>query len=184
MLDLTHTPPDEQQAPPPLPPTPSDAVATPAGIPIRLIEGHTVHMRYSMASLRVLEARFGSLQGIQSAIKAAQDGMETGGRGPVMTVLSDAVAAGLLHVKVRNPDTGQVVRLGADTDLVMEQLDPGRLQEYVTGFAQALGAAFGTDGEEAGKAVSQAMDLSTSPGSTGTTSPSSSPAAPTGNSGA
>lgn len=171
---------------PPLPPSPSDALAA-QGQPVRLIDGATVFLRYSMASLRVLEARFGSLRGIEVEMKGAADALKSDDpkdakRGAIFTVLSDALAPGFLHVRVQHPDTLATVRLGADQDLVMEQLDPGQLQNYVTAFGKALGQAFGTEGKAVGEAV--ATTASPSPGPSGTTPPVSSPGAATDSSGA
>jgi hypothetical protein len=161
----------------PLPPSPSDVLAAP-GQPIQLIDGATVTLRYSMASLRRLEARFGSLRGIEVQMKQAADVLRStdpeaasSSKGGIMTVLSDAIAPGLLHCRVTHPDTGATVRLGADQDLVMEQLDPGQLQNYTNAFAAALSQAFGSEG----KAVGETVQVTTlSPGSNGITPPSSS----------
>lgn len=172
------------------PPPPVATVLANAGQPIRLIDGAQVNLRYSMASLRQLESRFGSIAGIQVELKAAQQALQSaakddlaGARGAVFTILSDAVAAGLLHVRVQHPDTGQRVRLGTDVDLVMEQLDPGQLQPMLDAFATALSEAFGTVGKEAGATMQQAAQ-SLSPGESGTTLPSSSADDLTGSSGA
>lgn len=181
MLDETYRAPEA-----PLPPSPSDTLAAP-GYPIRLIDGAEVSLRYSMASLRRLEARFGSLRGIEVQMKSAaevlratDDESALSNRGNIMTVLSDAIAPGLLHCRVVHPDTGATVRLGADTELVMEQLDPGQLQAYTDAFAAALTQAFGAEGKDVGASV-QATTLS--PGPSGTTPPVSSPAAPIDSSG-
>lgn len=170
-------------------PAPPATVLAAPGQPIQLIDGATVRLRYSMASLRVIEARFGSIAGIQSEIKAAQDAMKDaqengtqGAQGRVFTILSDAIAAGLLHVRVLDPDTGRMVRLGASTELVMEQLDPGQLQPYLDAFGTALAEAFGTTGEAVGAALTAAATPSHGP--FGTTSPPSPAGAPIGSSGA
>jgi hypothetical protein len=154
---------------------------------IELYDYPAVSLRYSMASLRVLEARFGSLAGIQVELLAAKEALakateenQAGARGPVFTILSDALAAGLLHVKAVHPDDGRTVRLGSDSALVHEQLNPEHLQAYMDAFGKALGEAFGS----AGKAVGQAMKSTVaqppplSPGGSGTTSPQSPSDAP------
>lgn len=174
-------------------PQPETVVETIAadGYPISLLSGQNVKLRYSMLSLRRLEARFGSLVGIsaelnaaQTAMKDAQDNDALGMRGPVFTILSDAIACGLVHVKLRDPETQRIVRLGDATELLMEQLDPGQLQPYLDAFARALGQSFGTLGKEIAAQLQTAANQPSSLGDTGTTSPQSSQDAPTENSGA
>lgn len=167
------------------PPTASDPLAAP-GEPIRLMSGHTVPLRFSMASLRVIEQRFGSLRGVETAMKAASDQLKEGatpdGGEGIMTVLSDAIAAGLLHVKVKHPDTGATVRLGQHADVVMHELDPSQLQQYTDAFAKALGQAFGTTGKAPGETAQTPVEPS--PGPTGITPQPSSPDAQIDSSGA
>jgi hypothetical protein len=159
-----------------------------SGYPITLMSGQTVALRYSMLSLRRLEARFGSLVGIsaelnkaQAAMNDAQQNDTLGASGPVFTILSDAVACGLVDVRVIHPDTGQRVRLGDDVELLMEQLDPSQLQQYLDAFARALGQAFGSLGKEIAANLQTAA--SSSLGDTGTTSQPSSQDAPMNSSG-
>ena len=191
-LDLFAPP--GRTTPPPVPD--STTIAAP-GHPIALIDGATVHLRYSMASLRMIEDLFGSLVGVQDRLQEASEALQVTvpegateqqaaaarreqAKGKVFTILSDAIAAGLLHVRVVHPDTGQRVRLGTDRDLVMEQLDPGQLQPYLQAFAAALTQAFGGEG----KATGEAMAAAVSPGDSGTTWAPSSGDAPNGSSGA
>lgn len=175
-------------APTPPPETVVETISA-DGYPIRLLSGQSVNVRYSMLSLRRLEARFGSLVGISAELNSAQREMDEAkdkdkldARGPVFTILSDAIACGLVHVKLRDPDTQRVVRLGDATDLLMEQLDPGQLQPYLDSFAKALGQAFGTLGKEIAAQLQTAAEPSL--GGTGTSSASSSLDDPTGTSGA
>ena len=62
-------------APPAPPPTvaPADALAA-EGTTITLADGRQVNLRYTMGSLRLLEARFGSLQGMQRVMDDASNG--------------------------------------------------------------------------------------------------------------
>lgn len=159
------------------------------GYPITLSSGQTVRVRYSMLSLRRLEARFGSLVGIsaelntaQAAMKEAQEHDTVGMQGPIFTILSDAIACGLVDTRVVHPDTGRTIKLGDDSDLLMSQLDPSRLQEYLDAFARALAQAFGTLGKEI--AASMQAATSSSLGGTGSTSAPSSPGAQMPSSGA
>jgi hypothetical protein len=176
---------DETPAEPP-PQTVVEQLAQ-SGHPITLLSGQRVSLRYSMLSLRRLEHRFGSLGGISAELKAAQEGAqraadgEVGVSSPVFTILTDTLAPGLLHVKVRD-DAQRVMRLGECGDALMEQLDPARLQQYVEAFATALSQAFGTQGEAVAKAALEAAAGSL--GDSGTTSQPSSPDDQTGSSGA
>lgn len=167
------------------PPSASDPLAA-QGQPIRLMSGHIVPLRFSMASLRVIEQRFGSLRGVETAMKSASDQLKEGAESTtsdgIMTVLSDAIAAGLLHVKVRHPDTGATIRLGQHADVVMHELDPGQLQEYTDAFAKALSQAFGTTGKASGE--TPPTPVGPSPGPTGITPQPSSPGAQIDSSGA
>jgi hypothetical protein len=158
------------------------------GKPITLADGSTVHVRYSMASLRVLEQRFGSLKGISAELNEAQRVLQSDsgvGSGPIFSILSDALCAGLIHeTRTDVDDDGRPVRykLGKDRDRAEELLDPARLQEYLDAFASALQEAFGDLGGEAGRAALEAAQLSY-PGASGSTSPPSSAAAPIDSSG-
>ena len=173
--------------------TTADVLAA-QGLQVQLIDGSTVSLRYSMRSIAALEARFGSLMGIQTEVQAAARALEAAksggtpeGGGAIFTVLCDAIAPGLLHERVTHPDTGAVVRLGTDVVLVQELLDPARLSEYLSAFSAAFSQAFGADAEaQAGGATppAQGATVPPSPGLTGTTSPSSSAADQTTSSGA
>lgn len=196
----------------------------PAGT-ITLVDGTTHTLRYSMDSIAALEDRFGSMQGIMVEVAAAQAAMaaETaqraeaaehpglaaqlptkGARAPMMTIMSDAIAAGLRHVRVPDPDwdpaayagmvlqPGQImprppmVRLGKSPELVREMLDGARLSEYMGAFAAAFGAAFGAllppGVQDAPRAEGNAQ-LAPSPGGPGGTPPPSSAGGPPAGSG-
>ena len=159
------------------------------GRPIRLLDGTEVRLRYSMASLRELERRFGSLKGISTEINAAKAAMESdelGASGPLFSILSDALRAGLLHVKrddVDDDDRPIRYRLGADRDRADELLDPAQLQPYMEAFAGALQEAFGELAGEAGRTALEAAQGLSSPGASGTTSAPSSADGPIASSG-
>ena len=168
------------------------------GCPIILMDGSTVRLRYSMASLRELEARFGSLKGISIEINAAKRAMDdpsesidasssdpsslptTAASAPLFSILSDALRAGLLHERRVDQYTGERYRLGADAERCDELLDPGQLQSYMEAFAAALQQAFGDLAGEAGRTAVEAAQRLSSPGASGTTSAPSSADAPTG----
>ncbi len=172
------------------PPQSARDVIASLGKPITLVDGSTVRLRYSLASLRVLEERFGSLRGIKTEIDAAKTGLSpdapAGAKGPLFTILSDALLAGLVHVTREDvDDDGRRVRfkLGRDRDRAEELLDPAQLQAYMEAFADALQESFGDLAGGVGEAAIQAAQPS-SLGESGTTSGPSSPAAPTVSSGA
>lgn len=159
---------------------PPSAAITPPGEPITLEGGQVFLLRYSFASLARIESEFGSIAGVsrrlQRAARAMQsalddnDDAEPMSGGELFTVLASVLAAGLLHYRVRNPLSGNEIRLGDDIELLMERLDPAYVQEYVSAFGRALGTTFGG----LGKAPEDETPQTTpSLGNSGTTSPSS-----------
>lgn len=167
--------PQQYAQPHPQTPAPERAVIANAGARVPLIDGEVVTLRYSMASLAMLEARFGSIKGISDEINKAQRALQSGdegARGPIFTIVSDVIIPGLLHITVQHPERGTPVRLGRDRELAMEMLDPTQLQTYLDGFAGAFETAFGSVGKEQGP-VATSTDPSL--GQSGTTSQQSSP---------
>lgn len=166
---------------------PADVIAA-DGTKITLADGRVVELRYTIGSLRLLEARFGSLAGMQRAIDVASNGRPCAAhrvgespqpdpecdsctqQGSIFTVLADAIAPGLLHERVVHPDTGQHVRLGKDAELCAEQLDPGQIGPYMTAWASAFQQAVASLGNGAA-AVSAATPTSPYRGQSGTTQP-------------
>jgi hypothetical protein len=168
------------------------AVLAGEGTSITLLDGSTVELRYSFASLRLLEQRFGSLTGLQRQVhlagngkpceahaiegKAQPDCDECTPQGAVFSVLADAIIPGLLDARVRHPDTGATIRLGKHPDVCDELLDPGELGPYMKAWAASFGKAMTNLGNLA--AAGDAA-LSDSPGLSGTTQPPSSSGAQT-----
>jgi hypothetical protein len=128
--------------------TPAAALVQP--IDITLADGSAAGLRYSFRSLALLEQRFGSVSGIQSAIDQTGDGAAFG---PLM----DLLGAGLV-----NPDGGftahvrhRVDAAGARTveEIVYKRSSDGRdlgdllapqlIREYATAMQTSLVEAFG-----------------------------------------
>lgn len=164
------------------PVTEADAIAN-DGTTVHLYDGTAVQLRYTMASLRALEARYGSIEDTAKAFDALLDGDSE--LGAIFTDLTDLIAPGLLHVRITDPDTGRIVKLGADLDLCAENLDVGRLAEYLTAVSRCLRQAFFALDSGSGKAdPTEPPSTAATPGPTGTTSPPSPSGDPTRRSGA
>ena len=154
---------------------------------VTLIDGTTVPYRLSMDSLAALERSFGSLDQMQARLQGAlaeyQDPDKPAGDGQikVMQVVTDMVAMGVRHVPFTDPVTGEAGRLGTRPQLVAENLDPARLQEYMTVVGKALQQAFGSLGGGVNPPVpaspqdaappAAGAPATPSPGDAGTTSP-------------
>ena len=125
------------------------------GVPIRLLDGRTPHLRYSMLSLKRLEDIFGSLEEADEALQS----------GKVITALVHWLACGLLHEKL-------------DEKALDALLDVRRtaLREYTAAIrqaaAQALGDQLETEPEQGPAPNLQAEEVPGSPltGEPGTSS--------------
>lgn len=185
----------------------TDTAATPAqaiaanGTPIRLLDGTTVHLRYSMASLAQLEERFGSMVAISAHVEdavaslQAQDALGKGAtpteqltnaagksRGAIFTAIADVIVPGLIDAAATDPRTEQRVWLGEHRDVAMRLLDPSQLGTYIEAFRASFVQAFGTPEPAAGGGAVDPLMLTAplpttgaSPGATGITSPAASP---------
>lgn len=180
---------------------PADALAA-EGVTIELDQPvGAVQLRYTFGSLRLLEARFTSLQAMADQVQTAAYGRacaehrgEDGTGDPaegcssctqpgaIFSVLADAITPGLLHVRTEHPDSGARVRLGRDVELVAELMDPARTQHYLAAWQAAFLQAM-ADMAGRGNAGAQGAPEG-SPGPSGTTPPPSPSGAPTASSGA
>lgn len=154
--------------------TNADAQALQAkGHPITLLDGTTVRLRYSMASLVELETRFGSLAGIMSAVQDAANvldaqekiGAGTGtdehralvaaaaGRPSVFGVIADVILPGLADETATHPRTRQPFYLGDDRTGALRLLDPGLLRTYLEVFAESFRESMHLAGDAPGEAV-------------------------------
>ncbi|MFD4572101.1 hypothetical protein ACFWNK_01780 [Streptomyces sp. NPDC058417] len=150
-----------------------------SGASIDLTDGTAVSLRYPMRAIALLEARYGSVVAVQSAI-------DTTGKGAAYGPIVQLIGAGSLgpggfephfrehqDAKGERRITGDITyRRRTDGADLADLLHPGRLGEYVkaweTAFSKAL-EALGNDGTPEGDG---AMTETVSPGLSSTTSPS------------
>lgn len=147
---------------------------------IDLTDGTTVHLRYSFRALALLEARFGSIAAVQTAIDETGNGAAYG---PLVQIIGAAcLGPGGFEPHIReHVDTKGVRSMAGDivyrrrtdgADLA-DLLHPGRLADYVKAFAAALRAALASPGNDSRPAVETVpATLLNSPGTTSSTSPS------------
>lgn len=144
---------------------------------VTLTDGTTVELRYSFRALALLEARFGSIGAVQSAIDST-------GKGAAFGPLHQIIGAGSVgpggfepHIREYQDAKGErkmqgdiVFRRRKDGADLADLLDPGRLDEYVSAFSAALSKAL----ESRGKAAPAVTDVTPglTPGLSSTTSPS------------
>ncbi|MFD0408627.1 hypothetical protein [Kitasatospora sp. NPDC127116] len=129
--------------------TPAQALAQPTDI--TLADGSTAGLRYSFRSLALLEQRFGSVTGIQTAIDQTGDGAAFG---PLM----DLLGAGLVgpgggftpHLRHRQDVAGTrtveeiLYRRSSDGRDLGDLLAPQLIHEYAAAMQTSLVSAFGT----------------------------------------
>ncbi|WP_369183330.1 hypothetical protein [Streptomyces sp. Y1] len=128
--------------------TPAQALGQPITIP--LADGTDVDLRYTFRSLALLEQRFGSVAGIQTAIDQT-------GNGAAFGPLMDLLGAGLVgpgggftpHVRHRVDAAGArtveeiLYRRSSDGHDLGDLLAPQHIHEYATAMQTSLTAAFG-----------------------------------------
>lgn len=193
-------PPSQHEGVPLDGPAAADYIDPPAAEqPLALVDGQPVRLKYGLRALRQLEAKFGSVPHafrlIDQAAKAMQDpDLSAGQRADVFTVVTDAVIPGLSHVMVASrsgvTDAAGRVRLSDDPDRALDVLDDVPLNRLIAALQEALSSSFGTlvgsSGNGPAPVAPQAPALTqthSSPGATGTGSPSSTWDAPTPSSG-
>lgn len=148
---------------------------------VSLTDGTTTPLRYSFRALALLEARFGSVGAVQSAIDST-------GAGAAFGPLAQIIGAGLVgpggfephireHVdaKGKRTVTDIVYRRRTDGANLEDLLDPGRLGEYTNAFTSALGKALESRGNDAAptvETVTPGLETTPSLGANTSTSPS------------
>src|SRR5690606_38525538 len=146
---------------------------------VDLVDGTSVQLRYSMRALALLEARYGSVSAVQSAIDSTGNGAAFG---PIIQLVgAGAVGPGGFEphyrehqdAKGRRKISGDITfrrrRDGAD---LADLPHPGRLSQYVTAFNAAFSKALESLGnDEAAPDLTAAVET-VSPGLSSTTSPS------------
>lgn len=146
---------------------------------IDLVDGTTVHLRYSFRALALLEARFGSVGAVQTAINSTGEGAAFG---PLVQIIGAAcLGAGGFephfreHVDTKGNRSMQgdiVYRRRTDGADLSDLLHPGLLRDYVSAFTAALNQALRTPGNGQGVTVETvATEALSSPGTTSSTSP-------------
>ncbi|MGJ5895153.1 hypothetical protein ACSCBZ_24835 [Streptomyces niveiscabiei] len=142
---------------------------------VTLTDGTEVPLRYSFRALALLEAKFGSVGAVQSAIDST-------GQGAAFGPLSQIIGAGTVgpggfepHIREYQDAKGErriqdiVYRRRADGVMLDDLLDPGRLDEYTRAFTAALSRAL--ESRSRGNAPTPVETLP-SPGDSSSTSPS------------
>jgi hypothetical protein len=141
---------------------------------VSLTDGTEVPLRYSFRALALLEARFGSVVAVQSAI-------DTSGTKPAFGPIQQLIGAGMVgpggfepHFREHQDAKGDrkisgdiVYRRRTDGADLADLLHPGLLAEYVGAFQAAFSKALESQGNDvAGTAAVETV----SPGLTATTS--------------
>ncbi|MFD6294516.1 hypothetical protein ACFWFU_06895 [Streptomyces sp. NPDC060235] len=146
---------------------------------VTLTDGTEVPLRYSFRALALLEARFGSIGAVQTAIDST-------GSGAAFGPLAQIIGAGMVgpggfepHIREYQDAKGErhiqdiVYRRRTDGAHLDDLLDPGRLGEYTNSFTSALGKALENRGNDGApvtvETVTPGMSLPT-PGAASTTS--------------
>jgi hypothetical protein len=126
---------------------------------IALTDGTEVPLRYSFRALALLEARFGSVGAVQTAIDST-------GQGAAFGPLAQIIGAGLVgpggfepHIREYQDAKGErhiqdiVYRRRTDGAHLDDLLDPGQLGSYTNAFTAALSRALESRGNDAAPAA-------------------------------
>jgi hypothetical protein len=150
-----------------------------SGASITLTDGTSVSLRYPMRAIALLEARYGSVKAVQSAIDTTGDGAAYG---PIVQLLG----AGCLgpggfepHFREHQDAKGER-RIAGDINYrrrtdgadLADLLHPGRLGEYVDAWQVAFSKALESLGNDGAPEPTGAEVETVSPGLSSTTSPS------------
>ncbi|WP_407553067.1 hypothetical protein QOM21_23865 [Streptomyces sp. Pv4-95] len=143
---------------------------------VTLTDGTEVPLRYSFRALALIEARFGSVAAVQTAIDA---------NGAAFGPLLEIVGAGCVgpggfepHIREHQDAKGNrtvteiVYRRRTDGANLADLLHPGRLDEYTSAFTKALDRALKSTGNGAAATEAAPPTETVSPGLSATTSPS------------
>ena len=148
------------------------------GPSIDLTDGTTVQLRYSMRAIALLEKRYGSINGVQTAV-------DTTGNGAAFGPIIELVGAGCLGpggfqpIAREHQDangnrhvTELTYRRSADGVDLADLLYPGYLAKYVEAFNTAFGVALRSLGNDEAPTQDGAPMETVSPGLSSITSPS------------
>lgn len=144
---------------------------------ITLTDGTEVGLRYSFRALALLEARFGSVSSVQTAIDST-------GAGAAFGPLAQMLGAGMVgpggfephireHVDAKGNRTVSdiVYRRRTDGANLDDLLDPGRIGDYTNAFSAALSRALESRGNDAAPAAVETVTSGLGHGPSTTTSP-------------
>lgn len=146
---------------------------------ITLTDGTAAPLRYSFRALALLEARFGSVGAVQTAIDST-------GKGAAFGPLAQIIGAGLVgpggfepHIREYQDAKGErhiqdiVYRRRTDGAHLDDLLDPGQLGSYTDAFTSALGKALESRGNDRAPAAVETVTpgLTPTPGVSSITSP-------------
>lgn len=155
-----------------------------AGVPIKLSNGDTVLLKYTMASVMALEENFGNLGGVMHSIQGAVASLESSmadatskpreGERSLFQTIVQALAPGLLEAKVTDPRSGEEVWLGEHEDTVGRLLAFEEFGTYLEAFGASFAQAFHNIGGGQSNPPAQAAAAApkSSRGAAGGTSPS------------
>jgi hypothetical protein len=149
---------------------------------ITLTDGTEVPLRYSFRALALLEAKFGSVAAVQTAIDSTGQGAAFG---PLAQIIgAGTIGPGGFEPLIREHQDAQgnrtissiVYRRRTDGENLEDLLDPGRLGEYTNAFTAALGKALESRGNDPAPAtvetVVPGLETAASLGTSISTSPS------------
>lgn len=145
---------------------------------VTLTDGTEVPLRYSFRALALLEARFGSIGAVQSAIDATGQGAAFGPLGQIIGAGAIGPGGFEPHFREHQDAKGKrsmagdiVFRRRTDGADLADLLDPGRLGDYTTAFSAALSKALQSRGNDSAPTITEVTPGLT-PGPSSTTSPS------------
>lgn len=129
------------------------------GQPLSLADGRTVHVKYTLRSLRAIEKRWGSLRAVDTLIPTDDEGQPVG---EIIDPLTELLACGLLHE-------------GISADDLLDLIHPAQIQAAfeVAAVALAEGMPAPTqqeEGEPTGGPLPQTANGKTSRGRRSSTS--------------
>lgn len=144
---------------------------------IDLVDGTSVQLRYSFRALALLEARFGSIGAVQTAIDSTGEGAAFG---PLVQIIGAAcIGRGGFEPNIREHVDAKgdrriseiVYRRRTDGENLADLLHPGLLRDYVNAFTAALSQALRTPGKAGPTTVETVVtEALSSPGMTSSTS--------------
>ena len=146
---------------------------------VTLTDGTQVPLRYSFRALALLEAKFGSINAVQTAIDSTGNGAAFGPLAQMIGAGMDGPGGFEPQIREYQDTAGKrhvqeiVYRRRTDGCMLDDLLHPGRIGEYTNAFNAALSKALESEGNDEAPAVETVTPglATTSPGLSSTTSP-------------